>query len=360
MPPPPRLVFVSCNGDDLAHRRDVPEREVFGAEACGWSSPVSSSEDEVKEPANLHDTICGETEDLKTLEQFGPTKTGHTDLQTIFAALPKVGLRNGLIVYGGVNGIMIALLHLLPKLKGLEIRTCHSVQYLTHSCFATFVGGIPAGLKSISNLFLLEKVMSSGFLTNEIVPFTTLPCIKKLTVFSLHGENDQYSAGAAPVSRVGVGRSHNPTPVDDAASLPFTQIGCSRRFEYEFGELDEAYEHYTLTSLLPGLLGQASSLKELIIDSGPWDPLVSEPFMGSLAGMTALETLRLSSRFFFRVDEAADNDSDVESSIYPRDVMRWITRLPPNLVILELNIEGVDPDTFLEQTGLPKSLRIAR
>ncbi|KAF8308432.1 hypothetical protein DL93DRAFT_2086921 [Clavulina sp. PMI_390] len=76
------------------------------------------------------------------------------DLQQILPALARLGINNGLLLRGGGNGLLLVLLHLLPKLQKLELIARSELEFIAYSCFAAFVGGIPAGLSSISELTL--------------------------------------------------------------------------------------------------------------------------------------------------------------------------------------------------------------
>ncbi|KAF8309988.1 hypothetical protein DL93DRAFT_2084931 [Clavulina sp. PMI_390] len=68
-----------------------------------------------------------------------------------------MGLSNSLVLHGRSDGVFIVLLHLLPKLRLLDIRTKVDLAYIAYASFGGFGGGIPASLQSISELSLVPE-----------------------------------------------------------------------------------------------------------------------------------------------------------------------------------------------------------
>ncbi|KAF8310036.1 hypothetical protein DL93DRAFT_1684009 [Clavulina sp. PMI_390] len=392
---PEGVIFQSWN-NLYQLTRAIVQRPELGIHVRNLSVATSGFDyKNIRSAVALQNSMYGETDVEKIVETLSHTESGREDLRTILSALPSVGLRNGIIVHGGINGVIIVLLHLLLRLRGVEFRATYELEYIAYSCFGTLACGIPAGLKSISKLSLSCSDIDGGFLTNGVVPFMTLPRLQTLKVYAFHGEdNEDGDEDDGLKLRVGVKPSpgtastdNDPTPLafikmDHGYSIPQNSssitdlrfISCDadgsliskiltipthlERFGYVVGGQDNGSGAYTSASLLPGLLSQSASLKDLAINSDAWDPLEDQPFIGVLADMTALQEIRISARVLFEIDET--NMTEPPNNLAPRDTTNWISRRPPNLITLKLDLESIEPSKFLVQTGLPGSLVNAR
>ncbi|KAF8308434.1 hypothetical protein DL93DRAFT_2171100 [Clavulina sp. PMI_390] len=329
----------------------------------------------------------------------------------ILEALGEMGLPNGLVARGGPNGLLLALLHMLPKLQRLIIGARAELGLLAKSCMGAFAGGVPAGLLSISELSISYDPTANqpegGFETQEVIPFLILPSLRILTVEGFAGEDDDEidEEGDLPRLKVHVAVS----PKGDSGPLPSSLIKtptgyamleksssikelrligsvvpCSlidkilavptelETFEYDVGAGTVGYTPFRPEELVPGLLSQAQSLKELSISTGMGvlDMDEDDPFIGSLSDMMVLQTLQITDHILLPSvnggDETNDHDDSDGSereeedqdqhppSLSTRNPMDSL--LPPNLVSLTIHIGDRPLDEFLALTGLPGSL----
>ncbi|KAF8309983.1 hypothetical protein DL93DRAFT_1679514 [Clavulina sp. PMI_390] len=293
--------------------------------------------------------------EAKVKKALSRDEKGQSDLSIILAALKPLGLKNGLVLNGGVDGMFITLLHLLPKLQSLYIEASAPLNFVAHSCFGAFGGQIPASLRSIVELsvYIEEDPYSDGGLdTEEVAAFMTLPSLQTLTVCNFYGGDAErldigVSAPALPPSS----SSNNPatpqpTPfvkIPRGYALPAhsshittlrlksSSASCKtisnllklplrlETFEYQLSSDTDDPAIFNASDLLPGIIRHAASLKELIITADEpdhyWDE--DEPFIGSLYGMIALEKLHVSlpiildgAQWFDRYNESDSEDSE--------------------------------------------------
>ncbi|KAF8309986.1 hypothetical protein DL93DRAFT_2230554 [Clavulina sp. PMI_390] len=343
------------------------------------------------------------------------------DLSIIIDALPALGLSNGLVLHGSSDGIFIILLHLLPKLQVLNIEAQSDIVFLAYSCFGGFGGRIPDSLQSISELSLdarSNKYYAGVLEIDEFAPFMSLPSLRTMTVRKIHGEDlerhqwlqfDALQSNSLPQSPSNTSTALFPPVFPEiraeysllARSSPITSLhlkSCAascqnlskilmlpmrlERFEYEVGDFDD--QRVCPSDFLPGLLSQASSLKELVITTEVYkhDWTDDEPFIGSLSNMHALRILRVPLPIIFeRVEELEDHhneETDDRDDDGARDKEGWPHRLParflaptdtrnplddllpPNLTSLELGMGHFSFAKFIKRTGIPQSLTSTR
>ncbi|KAF8302586.1 hypothetical protein DL93DRAFT_493798 [Clavulina sp. PMI_390] len=328
------------------------------------------------------------------------SEVASSDLRSILLALKPLGLNNGLVLQGGTNGLLIILFHLLPKLRTLGITAWSEPEFVAHSYFGAFTGGVPAGLKSVSWVSLSYGDTENGFGTAVVAPFIALPSIEALIIGSFAAEDGGDGSpwlqfGDIPTSTTSASSSpenalpstFHKTPVGYALvaqsssikhiTLENSVVASSiinkilsvpsglEKFMYGAGGATVAYEPFRPAGFLPGLLSQAASLKELVIYHDIDDIIddEDEPFIGSLSGLVALETLRVPARLllsdFMEAELAGDGGEDEESdpaiSRNPMDDL-----LPPNLISLHYDVQSTALKRFCKSTGLPKSLRPTR
>ncbi|KAF8320364.1 hypothetical protein DL93DRAFT_1835718 [Clavulina sp. PMI_390] len=340
-------------------------------------------------------TNYGDLDEInESLFELGGAATG--DLEHILKALPARGLRNGLIVRGGPCGVLIALFHFLPRLQSLTIDVGEQLEFIALSCFGAFVGGIPAGLTSVSELLVFheEYEIRCGFHTEEVLPFMALPSLKSFA-FDAHeaDENDDVSEhlqlgidiATTPFSILNAlpsnGSINLPKFIEtpDGYALPARSssittlhigraaVSCQlvnkiltipshlEKFENTTLDWGPSCHLFRPAQFLPGLLGHASTLRELVLDIDLMDSIDDdEPFIGSLSGLVALETLRISPRVL--ILSVAKNGG--EKTTVARNPMDKL--LPPNLTSLELFLKIKELPDLIERTGIPHSIRFTR
>ncbi|KAF8309977.1 hypothetical protein DL93DRAFT_2084921, partial [Clavulina sp. PMI_390] len=367
---------------------------------------------------DLWNTSFDEKEVEDAISHRGASRS---DLVTIFETLPGLGLRNGLLLHGGNDGVFIVLLHLLPKLRTLEIEVEEpSIRRIAYACFGVFGGRVPISLQSIVELSISSEgdpEIDGGFETEEVVPFMTLPSLRTFTMHNFSGSEPRHL-------QIGVPRKHTPStspnhghstalsPCFDKMSTGYTLfaksgsithlsfrsavVSCDllnrilalpirlERFEFEFGDYDPNYGGFCASKFLPGLMSHSSSLKELIITCElpyfEWEE--HDALIGSLSGMVALETLRIPSQILLASDEEAQNDSEIDDDDDDNnndddEADGWHLRLsdntpnstphnplddllPPNIHSLELDIGASSFAKFVKSTGFPQSLAFTR
>lgn len=123
-------------------------------------------------------------------------------------------------------------------------------------------------------------------------------------------------------------------------------------FRYEVSGPSVGYWPFVAADLLPGLLLQANSLRELKITTQEAEDLgEDEPVIGSLSGLQVLERLALPALVLL----GSPPDSLDSNRVVRRNPLDDL--LPPRLVTLELYLEGAwDLAQLLNVTGLPKNL----
>ncbi|KAF8307538.1 hypothetical protein DL93DRAFT_2232167 [Clavulina sp. PMI_390] len=321
------------------------------------------------------------------------------DLEHILPAVGNMGLDNGLLIHGGTNGLLIILFHLLSKLQKLEITARSELEFIARSCFGVFHGGVPTGLKSVSEVLLSYEDTEYGFGTTAVVPFMALPGLNTLIIAAFAAEDGHdgspwlHVGGTSepihstpespPESRVastfyktstGYALPLKSSSIKDlslwnsvVSSLIINRMllvsSGLERFEYGVGGSTVGYERYRPAGFLPGLLSQASSLKELVIDRETADRMddQDEPLIGSLAGLVALETLRVPASLLlptFNDEEATGRENDNDGPAILRNPMDNL--LPPKLTSLQYDLKLVALKNFCKQTGLPRTLRFTR
>lgn len=123
-------------------------------------------------------------------------------------------------------------------------------------------------------------------------------------------------------------------------------------FRYEVGGATVSCLSFIAADLMPGLLSQASSLRELAITTEEAGDLKEdEPVIGSLSGLYMLERLALPA-----VVLLGDPSQSLHSDrVVHRNLLDDL--LPPHLITLELDLEAMwDLDQIVSVTGLPKTL----
>lgn len=122
-------------------------------------------------------------------------------------------------------------------------------------------------------------------------------------------------------------------------------------FQYEFGGAMFGLETFVASELLPGFLSQATSLKEIIIDTRHDVLDDADPLFSSLAELGVLELLVLPVSMLLRTEQQGFEGGAVQN---PLDCL-----LPSSLVTLVLDLDhgwsGGLP-RFLNVTGIPKTL----
>ncbi|KAF8307540.1 hypothetical protein DL93DRAFT_2101225 [Clavulina sp. PMI_390] len=267
------------------------------------------------------------------------------------------------------NGILLALLYLLPKLQKLKITAGSEIQLVAYSCSGAFAGGIPAGLRSVLHVALINEELEGGFRAFEVLPFMALPSIKTLTVIHSWARYDD-------VLWLPTGERFDATPSAQTSSPGGAVVSKSKEYGLPTQSspiVDLSFEGSAIACSVMSLLSQACSLKELVIGCDySFETPGDQPFIGLLSGLVALEILEVPA--CLRLEGFDDrhgsgskhepnaNDSHQESgtggvvvSHNPMDTM-----LPPSLVYLQCKLERVALDSFIKRTGLPTSLRFTR
>ncbi|KAF8302585.1 hypothetical protein DL93DRAFT_2173174 [Clavulina sp. PMI_390] len=318
------------------------------------------------------------------------------DIQHILPALDSLGLKNGLVLRGGTNGIMLVLLHLLPRLETLEMTCGSEVELFSCSCFGVFSGRIPPGLNSVSDFTVYYKHTMDGMGVNQALPFMTLPSMKAITsgtltdgdpdsrpALEISGTPPSISSASHGFSDIGVPinfyktstgygiplRSSSVTnitllwslvssaAINSILSLPYRL----ERFEYSVGTPNVDYVPFCPASFLPGLLGHASSLRELEIQN-EFGNGEDQAFIGSLSELAALEILSLPARLllpdFNDNDEHSEYGDETDDAAVPRNPMDNL--LPKSLISLHCNLKRAAFGRFRRRTGVPQSLSFSR
>ncbi|KAF8309991.1 hypothetical protein DL93DRAFT_2099672 [Clavulina sp. PMI_390] len=324
------------------------------------------------------------------------SKAARDDLLDISSALAGLGLSNGILLHGGGNGVLIVLLHLLPRLQKLEITARSQLEFVARSSLAAFTGGIPLGLKLCSKLMINYDDTMYGYRAAAVVPFLALPSITELRIGALAAVSENSSwleiAGVpghrlsspedAPDSGYKSTFIKTPTgyalPARSSSVKNLAMMGSVlsclvlnkilsvpfglERFEYSLGGATVGYEPFRPAEFLPGLLAQSSSLRELVINTKWMDEHDDdELFIGSLSGMTALASLHVPAGILLGPSDgegALDNEQSNERTVILRNPID--ERLPSSLVSLQLELEISAFESFRRRTGLPKSLRFTR
>lgn len=108
----------------------------------------------------------------------------------LFVKITQIrGLSNGLVRACGSWGQLVLLLHHLPNLSLMAIRSDHNVQCLGYAAVGKLLGGIPAGLKSLKRMSLRYGNGEGVFDTASVVPLMVLPGLKVLSVDGFIDDN---------------------------------------------------------------------------------------------------------------------------------------------------------------------------
>ncbi|KAF8308455.1 hypothetical protein DL93DRAFT_1679106 [Clavulina sp. PMI_390] len=350
--------------------------------------------------------------DEEVIQSISTEYVARHDLSTILAAMQDLGLNNGLLFHGGADGIFIVLLHLLPNLESLCVKSGAPLAFIAYSCFSAVERGIPIALQSIVELEVLVKHDEYNEITlgtEELVPFMALPSLRTITAYNFWGrDTPRLQLGTpSPVAPFIPSPDEVPTSlITETPSVYALSAKCSsitelhfrssahwcevlpqvlklpsrlERFGYEVAEQPFDDRPFVASRLLGGLASQASSLRELHITAQTtdwfWDD--DEPFIGSLSGMVALETLRVPLPVLLVGAQAFEDDTlpdGNDENLYDanawnhllNDAARITPRnpiddlLPPNLVSLELDILTCSFTRFIMRTGIPQSLATTR
>lgn len=122
-------------------------------------------------------------------------------------------------------------------------------------------------------------------------------------------------------------------------------------FQYELGGAMFGFEKFVALELLPGLLSQAGSLKELIIDARHDDLEDAEPLFSSLAELGVLERLVIPISMLLGPGQLGVETGAVQN---PLDLL-----LPSSLVTLGLDLDhgwSGGLTRLLSVTGIPETL----
>ncbi|KAF8310034.1 hypothetical protein DL93DRAFT_1684108 [Clavulina sp. PMI_390] len=309
------------------------------------------------------------------------------NLQAILIALPDL-FPDGSVIGEGPSGILLTLLHLLPKLQKLEIRAIDHMQFIANSCSVGPGESVPAALRSITELSVSSQAQVGGFSKSEIFPLMSLPSLQKLDVYRF--SDDVYFPTKSTLfpPRPLLPKSSSVTTLIffdsvvscDVVSEILTLPTRLKHFYYYLGNEEVGTEPFHPSRFFPGLLAQASSLTELSLSpemcGGSENP--AKVMIGSLKEMVVMEKLTIPIRLllhFSHEEDDADGDyesgiqdsrgyssrahrGDLESTSVSRNPLD--TLLPPKLVSLSLQTEAIAFDKFLLRTGLPQSLRFTR
>ncbi|KAF8310035.1 hypothetical protein DL93DRAFT_2099707 [Clavulina sp. PMI_390] len=370
--------------------RTIMEKPVLGRHVRTLSVPLQSGWlDEAA--SQLAIVECNKTYDHTEISEFlalsGESK--REDLQAIIDAIPSLGLLNGFIVKGGPSGIFIALLHLLPRLKILYIQALAHLHHVARSCSEDFVGGVPAGLKSIIELSVAHKdeEIKGGFSASEIIPFMALPSLKTFSISRFSEEPDVNGPDVTGEDDKAWHLALSKPPSITQLALHDSVVSCAlinqilslptrlEKFEYEVGGVNVGFAPFYPWQFLPGLHSQASSLTELIIvtENRDCDEQANEILIGSLREMEALRRLRRPIRLLIHFPYEDDDQSDDEeggnevednseegtdAASTPQNPLDSL--LPLSLTCLHLDIEGLPFGTFVSRTRLPQSFHFTR
>lgn len=107
----------------------------------------------LKELAELcSSTVSGS----ETGELLGSIKDeARFDVQFLLMNIERKGLPNGLLLHGGAHGVAILLLHRLEALQTLSLEMYAALPMIAFVSLEYFIGGVPAGLKSLNKLSIL-------------------------------------------------------------------------------------------------------------------------------------------------------------------------------------------------------------
>lgn len=96
------------------------------------------------------------------------------------------GLSRSLIHRGGVGGILVLLLHYLPRLRSLSIIANHHIEIVALAASKQLQGGVPSGLAGITHLEVVREEAYRKehlwFGARSIVPLMRLPHLMHFTV----------------------------------------------------------------------------------------------------------------------------------------------------------------------------------
>ncbi|KAF8309990.1 hypothetical protein DL93DRAFT_1679760 [Clavulina sp. PMI_390] len=371
-------------------------------------------EEDIYTFANDCSTIYEKDEVDESLSSMSEAACG--DLKQILPALASLGLPNGFVLRGGGNGLLLVLLHLLPNLRKLAIAARTELELIAYSSLATFAGGVPAGLNSVTDITLeyddtkvryISQIFKSslqltgfdsqfGFSPAAVVPFLTLPSVTDVRIVGLLADEDstvwlQITEEAESLSSVPATLSNDadpptflktptgyfiPASSSSVKSLTISNsvVSCSlinkilalpislQRFEHSLGEGNVGCLPFRPMEFLPGLMAQSASLRELVIKmEDRVDQWNDEYFIGSLSGMVALETLNVPVRLLLDMPDKEgkpwDGDENGGSAVSRSPIDNL---LPRNLISLSLDLERSKFDSFWKKTGFPKSLLFTR
>ncbi|KAF8308444.1 hypothetical protein DL93DRAFT_1885143 [Clavulina sp. PMI_390] len=338
------------------------------------------------------DVAYDDDEVSQSLSSFGEAVA--SDLQPILRVLPTYGVNNGLVARGGPSGILITLLHLLPRLRILAVNAGNELEHIAKSCFGCFAGGVPAGLKSLSTLSLWWYRMGGGFRVSAVVPFLALQSLEDLTIGTLGEQLKETNGSTLAQLDLGItispdldlaaqqplgGRVGKPTFIKTSAghallrkSSPVTRLSILssmapgyivnqilslpsnlEKFHYEVADNRNDYDPLSRADILPGLKNQAPSLKEFTLHAEPFDWLeIADrgPFLKTLPEFVALEKLSISARLLL-ISASYRGSGDIDAARHRLDGL-----LPTDLISLELDLNDIDLPMFLAQTRIPQSL----
>lgn len=241
----------------------------------------------------------------------------HEASQHVLAsAAARIGLPGDLFDHG-VPGLIVLLLHFVPKMHTLFMDSYEDVDIMLSAALGHLGSGVPAGMQSIHNFDMYLDEEHLGFCTDTILAFMQLPTLAEIT---LHGfdRDEAEEAGIVEVRKLCRTQSlyskqvqQRITSAAKPRSLPTTSLKLSncipdceamdliltlprrlQTFEYAAG-YDPEFP-FCPHLFFSGLCTQADSLERLVITDMDVNDERRVPFvLGSLIGFTSLAYLVL-------------------------------------------------------------------
>lgn len=110
-------------------------------------------EQRLEELVELCSSTVGASESAKLLGLMNDK--ARDDVQFLLLNIERKGLPNGLLLRGGAHGLAILLLHQLAALQILSLETYAALPMIAFASLGYFIGGVPAGLKSLRQISVL-------------------------------------------------------------------------------------------------------------------------------------------------------------------------------------------------------------
>lgn len=124
------------------------------------ASSLAITERTGEPPEVIDGTVwCNRSYSLEDVEVYLERRSDEVraDKRVLLDAITRLGLPNGLIVEGNSIGEFLLLLHLLPRLKELQLKMSDDMAVIAIASLGAFGGKVPTGMQSISKLSIVHE-----------------------------------------------------------------------------------------------------------------------------------------------------------------------------------------------------------